>query len=147
MLLTAILPWKREARGSAAYGEALALERREEEGETILFEMDLHVPCRVVGMTTGGSTWKGETSTLSISSFGAHLLLPPDVELEGDITLSFKVPPPLASLFPKIKFRAKAQVKPSGAAEPSMSSQGRKVVYIVFAEPLHFSLKGSKSRA
>jgi hypothetical protein len=147
MLLTAILPWKKRARENAAYGEALAIEKREEEGDTVLFEMDLHVPCRVVGITKDGFSWKGETSTLSISSFGAHLLLPPDVELEGDITLSFKVPPPLASLFPKIKFRAKAEIKPSGAAEPGMSSKGKRVVYIVFAAPLHFNLKGATSRA
>jgi hypothetical protein len=147
MLLTAILPWKRQALGNASNGGTLTIERPQEKGKTILFEMDVHVPCKVAGITKDGSRWTGETSTLSIGSYGAHLLLPIEAKLEGDIVLTFKIPPPLAPLFPKKRFKVHAEVKPSGAAEPSMSSQGRKVVCIVFAEPLHFSLKGSKSRA
>jgi len=147
MLLTAIHPWKREAHRRGSNGEALAMKNLEEKGKTIPFEMDVHVPCHVVGITKTGSRWEGQTTTLSIGSFGAHLLLPIDAELEGDIVLTFRVPPPLASLFKKKRFRVNAEVKPSGAAGPGMSTKGRKVVCIVFAEPLYFNLKEAKIRA
>jgi hypothetical protein len=147
MLLTAILPWKREVRGLGRKGEAPAMKSLGRKGNTIPYEMDIHVPCHVVGITRDGSRWEGEATTLSISSFGAHVLLPIDAELEGDIALTFKVPPPLASLFPKERFKAHAEVKPSGAAGPGMSTQGRKVVCVVFAELRDFNLRAVKSRA
>jgi len=147
MVLTAILPWKEGTHRRDSNGEASAIRNPEGKGETIPFEMDVHVPCKVAGTTKDGSKWEGETSTLSIGSFGAHLQLPVDAELEGDIDLTFKVPPPLATLFVRKKFRANAEVKPSGAAGSNMATNGRKVVCIVFAEPLYFSLNGPKGRA
>ncbi len=115
-------------------------------GKTISFEMDLHVPCRITGITKNGSRWDGEATTLSISSFGAHLLLPAETELEGDIVLTFRVPPALATLFVRKKFRVRAEMKPSGAVGPSSATMGRKVVCVVFTERLKFRLRDAKGK-
>jgi len=147
MLLTEILPRSWGAMRSCADGSvAVAANPKDGEG-TIPYEMNLHVPCQVTGITKTGSRWKGETTTLSISSFGARLLLPVEADLEGNIVLDFKIPSPLKTLFSKRRFRAEAEVKPSGAAEPALAPPGRKAVFIVFGEPLHFKVKHARNGA
>lgn len=144
-----ILGRKRVAHGhghGADRAVAIAENHKGDERE-VSFEMDLHVPCRVEGITESGSTWKGEATTLSISSYGAHLSVPVDAELEGDIELTFKIPSPLATLFPKRKFRVDAKVKPSELVGPSSATMGRAVVYVVFAEALYFRLEKVKGHA
>lgn len=146
MLLRDILTRKRVThRGGSDKAVGIARKLKDSERK-VAFEMNLHVPCRVAGATKNGSRWEEETTTLSISSFGAHLLLPVDAELERDIVLTFKVPPPLAILFTRRKFRIKAEMQPSDMIGPSSTTMGRKAVCVVFSEPVYFSLKDARSR-
>jgi hypothetical protein len=108
---------------------------------TIAFEMSLHVPCRVAGFGRNGSRWEGEAVTTSISSFGAHLELPWDAELEGDISIILRIPACLRILFEKKTFLTKAEVKPSDALGREIVAARRKVVYVSFAEPVTFKLR------
>ena len=135
-----ILGRKRVAHGGSADQSVAIAENRRGDEKEVSFEMDLHVPCRVEGMTKSRTRWKGETTTLSISSYGAHLLLPVDAELEGDIELIFKIPLPLMPLFARRKFRIDAEVKPSDVAAPSSAPMGRRVVCVSFSAPLYFTL-------
>ena len=146
MLLTHIWTRKKESRNRGS-GEATAIaDDFKGGGKTIAFEIDLHLPCRVAGITRNGSRWEGDTTTVSLSSFGAHLLLPVEAELEGDISLTFKIPPPLRSLFAKRKFYVKAEIQPSGAAVIGLAAQGRKVVCVTFSEPVRFTLPDAVSK-
>ena len=138
MSLKEILGLKRASHGHGS-DQAIATAENHK-GREVGFEMDLHVPCRVEGTTKSRTRWKGETTTLSISSYSAHLLLPVDAELEGDIELTFKIPLPLASLFTKRKFRIDAEVKPSDVAAPSSATMGRRVVRVAFSEPIYFTV-------
>ncbi|MBI4831681.1 MAG: hypothetical protein HY801_09040 [Candidatus Lindowbacteria bacterium] len=138
MSLTALLLGKK-ALGADAPDEALRVVRDgAHNGKTIAYEMDLHLPCRVSGITRHGSRWQGEATTVRLSSFGVHLMLPADAELEGDISLLFKIPAALRVLFEEKRFHALAEIKPTGAAGPGMESLGRKLVYATFIEPLKF---------
>ena len=130
---------KRVTHGSGSAQSVAMMEDHRGGEREVSFEMDLHVPCRVEGVTKSRTRWKGETTTLSISSYGAHLLLPVDAELEGDIELTFKIPLPLMSLFTKRKFRIDAEVKPSDVAAPSSATKGRRVVCVAFSELLYFN--------
>lgn len=146
MLLSNVLPRVWGANRNGSNGTATIAENLKNDGEEkVVFEMNLHVPCRVAGITRKGSRWEGETTTLSLSSFGAQLLLPMDAELDGDISLVFKIPGPLRVLFPKKTFRLKAEIRPSGAAGPGLAPMGRKVVYAAFAEPLKFRFGAARS--
>jgi hypothetical protein len=147
MLLTDILPGAWRARRHLADNRVAAAANPKDSEGTIPYEMNLHVPCQVTGVTKTGSRWVGETATLSISSFGARLLLPVEAELDGNIVVTFKIPAPLKTLFSKRRFRIKAEVKPSGAAGPVLATLGRKAVCIVFSEPLYFKLKHARNRA
>jgi hypothetical protein len=138
MSLKDIFSLKRVAHGYGSDRAVATAENHKGDEREVGFEMDLHVPCRVEGVTEGGYTWKGEATTLSISSYGAQLSLPVDAELEGDIEITFKVPPPLATLFVKEKFRVDAKVYPSELVGPGSTTMGRAVVYVVFAEALYF---------
>ncbi len=146
MLLSNVLPRIRGAHRNGFNGTATTAENvKKGDEEKVVFEMNLHVPCRVAGITRKGSRWEGETTTLSLSSFGAHLLLPTEAELDGDISLVFKIPAPLRVLFPKKTFRLRAEIRPSGAAGPGLAPVGRRVVYAAFAEPLRFRFGAAKS--
>ncbi len=138
MLLADILS-RNKAAHKAGSVHAPAIAGNPKHGEkTIDFEMDLHLPCRIAGAGKAGSRWEGEAMTLSLSSFGAHILLPVEAELEGGISIVFNIPSPLRSLFLKRRFRIKAEIKPSGAAVPGVRVMGRKVVFAVFSKPLRF---------
>ncbi len=143
MSLKDIFGLKRVAHDHGSDRAVATAENHKGDEKEISFEMDLHVPCRVEGITKSRTRWKGETTTLSISSYGAHLLLPVDAELEGSIELTFKVPLPLASLFIKRKFRIDAEVKPSDVTAPGSATMGRRVVRVAFSEPLYFTLKSA----
>lgn len=146
MLLADILPRNRKTRRTRAEDRvATAANAHGGEG-TIPYEMNLHVPCQVTGVTRTGSRWVGETATLSISSFGARLLLPLEAELDGNIVVTFKIPAPLKTLFSRRRFRVEAEVKPSGAAGPVLATLGRKAVFVIFSEPLHFKMKHVRNR-
>ncbi|GAB4349674.1 MAG: hypothetical protein Kow0099_32830 [Candidatus Abyssubacteria bacterium] len=136
MLFSSILPGKwgghKESSGGAAVAEGFAHER------TIAFEMGLHVPCEISGVTREGSTWSAEVITVSLNSYGAHLMVPADCDLEGEVRLAFNVPGPLRALFEKRRFRVSAEVKPSGAASPAPGSRGGKLMHVAFSAPLHF---------
>ena len=145
MLLAEFLPWCKKTHEVGSDGGTPMAGILEGHGGMIRFEMNLHVPCQVTGVTKNSSIWQGKTTTLSLSSFGARLLLPAEAELEGDILLSFKIPSPLMILFPKRRFCVEAEVMPSGAAGPGMASWEQRVVSIVFSEPLYFNVGSVKS--
>lgn len=138
MLLSGFLPRIRGTRKHSSQGLAPSGNGG---GRTIAFEMNLHVPCGIAGITRNGSRWEGEVTTVSLNSHGAYLSVPSDCELEGDVVLLFKVPVPLRSLFEKRRFRLHAEVKPSGAAGPVLLFQGRRLIYVAFSEPLRFRFK------
>jgi len=141
MLRANVFARKRTANGNDSQGVAVITENSNGHNLKIDFEMNLHVPCRCEGKQENGATWKGEVTTLSISSFGAHLLMPVDVDLQDDVELTFKVPVPLLTLFPKRKFQVLAKLKPADIAAPSSATMGRKVVRVAFAQPLYFRSK------
>jgi hypothetical protein len=116
--------------------EALAADQK---SKSAVFEMTLHVPCYLTGRTIGGSRWKGKTKTVSLSLFGAHLLLPEDVDLEGEVSILFTIPSALAVLFSKNAFRVKAEIKHLGADIHWPAPSGQKVVGVVFSHPLRFA--------
>ncbi|MBI5115834.1 hypothetical protein HZA56_05130 [Candidatus Poribacteria bacterium] len=138
MSIATLLLGKRAANMDSLV-EAPRLESDSEgSAKTIAYEMDLHIPCRVSGITRNGSRWEGEAMTARLSSFGVHLMLPYNAELDGDIFLLFKVPTALRMLFQERRIHAQAEIKPSGAPGPELESLGRKLVYATFAEPLKF---------
>lgn len=141
MLGTNVFARKTTAHGDSSRGTAVITENPKDENGKIDFEMNLHVPCRCKGKQKDGSKWKGEATTLSISSFGAYLLLPADVDLKGHVELTFNVPFPLLTLFPERKFRVLARLEHADVSAPGSATMGRKVVYVAFAEPLHFRSK------
>jgi hypothetical protein len=143
MSLLGILPRKKEASRHKANGEILDNGSFEHVGTAVPFETDLHIPCRVSGITRNGPPWEGDATTLSVGSYGAHLLLPADISLEGDIKLVFKVPAPLRTLFVKKRFSVDAEVKTSGGGGPSFGAMGRKVVCVVFPRPIFFRVKNA----
>jgi hypothetical protein len=138
MMFSNILSRKRESHRELSNGGAALAEKPGRE-RTVPFEMGLHVPCEIAGVTRTGSTWAAKATTVSLNSYGAHLMVPADCYLEGEVLLAFKVPAPLKPLFGERKFRVSAEVKPSGAASPAPGSRGRKVIYVAFLEPLYFS--------
>lgn len=110
-------------------------------GTTVPFQMDLHVPCRVAGKTRDGSRWEGEAKTLSVSSHGAHIMLPAAILLEGTVKLVFKVPSALRTLFVRKRFGIEAEVKPSDGT--GVGAMGRKVIHVVFKSPIFFKVKNT----
>ena len=147
MSLLGILPRKKKTSGHKINGDTKGSGSLEHAGTAVPFETDLHVPCRVSGITKDGARWQGDATTLSIGSYGAHLLLPADIALEGGIKLVLKIPAPLRTLFVKKRFSVAAEVKTSGDAGPSFGVMGRKVVRVVFPRPLFFRVKNARRRA
>lgn len=145
MLLADILSRKKSTHAGSPGQASSDTQDLKDRGETVAFEMDLHLPCRVVGIKKNGSRWEGEAMTLSLSSSGVHLLLPPEAELEGEILMVFKIPPPLRSLFVKKRFRMKAEIELSGSAAHGFATMGRKIVFAVFSEPLHFRVHHARN--
>jgi hypothetical protein len=73
-----------------------------------------------------------------MSSFGAHLLVPESVDLEGEISILFHIPAVLNVLFSKDAFRVKAEVRPSDLDGHWPAPSGQKIVDVVFSHPLRF---------
>lgn len=127
---------KRRASDEDTATEAHSKDRK---AESAIFEMTLHVPCYIAGRTASGSRWKGKTKTVALSSFGAHLLIPADVNLEGESSVLFKIPSALKVLFSKDAFRVKAEIRPSDTDGHWPAPSGQKVVCVVFSHPLRFT--------
>ena len=112
---------------------------KNEKAEPSVLEMTLHVPCCVAGRTASGSRWKGKTKTVSLNIFGAHLLLPEDVDLEGEISMVFHIPSALKVLFNKHVFRVKAEIRHPDIDVHWPTPSGEKVVCVAFSHPLRFA--------
>ena len=112
---------------------------RDQKTESAVLGMTLHVPCYIAGRMTNGSRWKGKTKTVSLSIFGAHILLPEDVHLEGEISILFRIPPALEVLFSKDAFRVKAEIRPPDLDGHWPAPSGQKIVDVVFSHPLRFA--------
>jgi hypothetical protein len=138
MSIATLLLGKRATNIDSLIGAPGVESDSEETAKTIAYEMDLHIPCRVSGITRNGSRWEGKAMTARLSSFGVHLMLPSNAELDGDIFLFFKVPAALRMLFEKKRIHAQAEIRPAGAPDPELESLGRKLVYATFPEPLKF---------
>jgi len=118
---------------------AMGAYSKDRKSEPIVFEMTLHVPCYVAGRTASGSRWKGKTTTVALSVFGAYLLLPEDVDLKAEISIVFQIPSALKVLFSKDVFRVTAEIRSSGADCHWPAPSGQKVVCVAFSHPLRFT--------
>jgi hypothetical protein len=144
MLLSKILGKRRGPPEESFFvSNARGDERKSAGAGKIVFEMNLHVPCKISGITRNGLRWEGEATTIGINSFGAHLLVPGESELEGEVSLRFQIPVALRPLFVRKTFRVRASTRPSGAAGPGLAPMGRKIVYVAFAEPLNFKVRAA----
>lgn len=111
---------------------------KDHEGKLVVFEMTLHIPCHVAGKTASGSKWEGKTKTVALSSFGAHLLLPDDIDLEAEASIIFHIPSALKVLFGKDTFRVKGEIRALDRNGHWLASSGQKVVSVLFNHPLRF---------
>jgi hypothetical protein len=118
---------------------AIRANSKDRKAESVVYEMTLHVPCSIAGRTGSGSRWKGKTKTVALSAFGAHLLLPEDVDLEGEISILFRIPSALKVLFSKDAFRVKAEITSSDTDGHWLAPSGQKVVCVAFSHPLRFA--------
>lgn len=145
MLLEGLMQNKSRTQRRRIYDEntAAGAKFKCQNAEPAVPEMTLHVPCFVAGRTACGSRWKGKAKTISLSLFGANLLLPEHVDLEGELSILFRIPSALKVLFSKDVFRVKAEINRSDTDGHWPAPLGQKVVHVVFSHPLRFALWGA----
>ena len=123
-------------RGASVETTVPGTDSKNRKADSVAFEMTLHVPCHVKGRTASGSKWTGRTKTVALSEFGAHLLLPADVDLKGEVSIFFRIPSALRVLFSRDAFHVKAEIRPSGTDGHWPAPSGQKTVYVAFSQPL-----------
>ena len=122
----------RAQNGSGTTGERTGQNSK----ESIASGASLHVPCRVYGTDKTGAEWKGDTTTISISLEGAHLILPEDVELKDRILILFKIPEALRILSRRKTFTVVANLKIPETEVHLPAPHGKKIMHAIFEESL-----------